>query len=56
MENIKKIAMKLVRITTIYNEIFIRKEIKRDKKYLYTTDGNIPLDEILYIDTLGKII
>lgn len=47
--------MKLIRITSIYNEIFFRKEIGRDKNGIYTTEGYIPLEDIKHIDIIGDI-
>lgn len=47
--------MKLIRITTIYDEIFYRKELKRDKYGVFTNKGYIPFDDIKFIDIIGEI-
>lgn len=47
--------MKLIRITTIYGEQFIRKEIKRNKLGVFTDKGFVPFDDIEYIDIMGDI-
>ena len=47
--------MKLIRITTIYGEEFIRKEIKRNKIGVYTDKGFIPFEDIKYIEIIGEI-
>ena len=47
--------MKLIRITTIYKEVFVRKELKRDKSGVYTDKGFVPFEDIETIDILGVI-
>lgn len=46
---------KLIRITTIYKECFIRIELKRDKNGVYTDKGFVPLSDIQYIDIIGEV-
>lgn len=46
--------MKLIRITSIYGEEFIRKELKRDKQGVYTDKGYVPFEDIQYIDIIGE--
>lgn len=48
--------MKLIRITSIYGEEFIRKEIKRNKLGVFTDKGFIPFEDISFIDIIGDII
>ncbi len=47
--------MKLIRITSIYGEIFFRKEIRRDKNGIYTDQGYVPFSDIKYVDIIGDI-
>lgn len=47
--------MKLIRITTIYGEEFIRCEIKRNKIGVFTDNGFVPFDDIQYIDIIGEV-
>ncbi len=47
--------MRLIRITSIYGEVFIRKEIKRDKNGIYTDNGFVPFEDIQYVDIIGDI-
>lgn len=47
--------MKLIRITSIYGEEFIRQEIKRDKFGVYTDKGFVPFEDISFIDIIGNI-
>ena len=47
--------MKLIRITSIYNEIFFRKELKRNKLGVFTDKGFIPFSDIKFIDIIGDI-
>lgn len=47
---------KLVRITTIYGETFIRVELKRDKIGIYTDCGFIPFCDISFIDIIGEFV
>lgn len=49
------LKMKLIRITTIYKEEIIRKEIKRDRNGIYTPEGYIPFDDIESIEIIGEI-
>lgn len=46
---------KLIRITSIYGEEFIRVEIKRNKQGVFTDKGFVPFDDIQFIDILGTI-
>lgn len=46
---------KLIRITSIYNEEFIRVELKRTKQGVFTDKGFVPFSDIMYIDILGVI-
>lgn len=48
--------MKLIRITSIYGEVFIRTEIKRNKNGIFTDKGFVPFDDISFIDILGDIV
>lgn len=48
--------MKLIRITTIYKEIFFRKEIKRNKIGVFTDKGFIPYEDIESIEIIGECI
>lgn len=47
--------MKLIKITTIYGEEFIRTEIKRNKLGIFTDKGFVPFDDIQYVDIIGEI-
>ena len=47
---------KLIKITTIYDEVFIRVELKRNKMGVYTDKGFIPFEDIKYIDIIGDVI
>jgi len=47
--------MKLIKITSIYGEEFIRKEIKRNKQGVFTDKGFVPFEDIQYIDIIGEI-
>ena len=47
--------MKLIRITTVYNELFYRKEIKRNKLGVFTDKGFVPFHDIKFIDIIGEI-
>lgn len=46
---------KLIRIITIYGELFYRVELERNKYGIFTDQGYIPFDDIRYIDILGDI-
>lgn len=46
---------KLIRITSIYYEEFIRIELKRDKIGVYTDKGFVPFSDIQYIDIIGEV-
>lgn len=46
---------RLIKITSIYGEEFIRFELKRDKTGVYTNKGFVPLDDIKYIDIIGEM-
>ena len=46
---------KLIRITTIYGEEFIRVLIKRTKEGIYTDKGFITFCDIEYIDIIGDV-
>ena len=46
---------KLIRITTIYGEEFIRVEIKRNKEGIFTDKGFVPFHDIQYIDIIGEV-
>lgn len=46
---------KLIRITSIYGEEFIRVELKRDKFGVYTDKGFVPFSDIQYIDIIGDV-
>lgn len=48
--------MKLIRITTIYSEVFIRKEIKRNKIGVYTDKGFVPFEDIDFIEVIGEVL
>ena len=48
--------MKLIKITSIYGEELIRKEIKRNKLGVFTDKGFVPFDDIQYIDIIGEIV
>ena len=47
---------KLIRITSIYGEEFIRVEIKRNKEGVFTDKGFVPFSDIKYIDIIGEVI
>ena len=47
---------KIIRITTIYNEEFMRVELKRDKYGVFTDKGYVPFEDIKYIDIIGNVI
>lgn len=47
--------MKLIKITSIYGEEFIRKEIKRTKQGVFTDKGFVPFEDIQYIDIIGEV-
>lgn len=47
--------MKLIRITTVYGEVFIRKEISRNRMGIFTDKGFVPFDDISIIEILGNI-
>lgn len=46
---------KLIKITTIYDEVFIKVELKRNKMGVYTDKGFIPFEDIKYIDIIGDV-
>lgn len=46
---------KLIKITSIYYEEFIRIELKRDKIGVYTDKGFVPFSDIQYIDIIGEV-
>ena len=46
---------KLIRITSIYGEEFIRVELKRDKTGVYTDKGFVPFEDISFIDIIGEV-
>ena len=46
---------RLIKITSIYGEEFVRIELKRDKIGVYTDKGFVPFDDIKYIDIMGEI-
>ena len=48
--------LKLIKITTIYGEVFIRKEIKRNKQGVFTDKGFVPFVDIQYIDIIGDVV
>lgn len=48
--------MKLIKITSIYGEVFIRKEIKRNKIGVFTDNGFVPFDDIESIEIIGDIV
>ena len=47
---------KQIKITTIYREIIIRKEIKRNKIGILTDKGFIPFEDIESIEIIGEIV
>lgn len=47
---------RLIRITSIYNEVFIRIELKRNKLGIFTEKGFVPFDDIKYIDIIGDVL
>lgn len=44
---------KLIRITTIYNEVLYRKVLKRTKTGIITDLGFIYFDDIQFVDIIG---
>lgn len=48
--------LKLIKITTIYGEEFIRKEIKRNKLGVFTDKGFVPFNYIQFIDIIGEVV
>ena len=46
---------KLIKITSIYGEEFIRVELKRDKIGVYTDKGFVPFEDIEFIDIIGDV-
>ncbi len=46
---------KLIRITSIYGEVFVRVELKRDKFGVYTDKGYVPFCDISFIDVIGDV-
>ena len=46
---------KLIRITSIYGEEFIRVMIKKTKDGIYTDKGFVPFCDIQYIDIIGDV-
>lgn len=46
---------RIIRITTIYGEVFTSVEYKRDKYFVYTYDDSIPFIDIEYIDIIGEV-
>ena len=46
---------KLIRITSIYGEEFIRVMIKKTKEGVYTDKGFVPFSDIQYIDIIGEV-
>lgn len=46
---------RIIRITSIYGEEFIRIELKRDKNGVYTDKGFVPFSDIRYIDIIGDV-
>lgn len=47
--------MKLIIITSIYGEKFVRVELKRTKQGVFTDKGFVPFEDIQYIDIIGEI-
>ena len=47
---------KLIKITSIYDEEFIRVEFKRNKLGVFTDKGFVPFEDIKYIDIIGDVI
>lgn len=47
---------KLIKITSIYGEEFIRVELKRDKTGVYTDKGFVPFEDIEFIDIIGDVV
>lgn len=47
---------RIIRITTIYNEEFMRVELKRNKYGVFTDKGYVPFEDIKYIDIIGNVI
>ena len=48
-------SKKLIRITSIYGEEFIRVELKRNKLGVCTDKGFVPFEDISFIDIIGEI-
>lgn len=48
-------SKKLIRITSIYGEEFIRVELKRNKLGVFTDKGFVPFEDISFIDIIGEI-
>lgn len=48
--------IKLIKITTVYNEVFIRTELKRNNNGVFTSKGFVPFEDILFIDILGNLV
>lgn len=46
---------KLIRITSIYGEEFIRIMIKKSKDGIFTDKGFVPFCDIQYIDIIGEV-
>ena len=46
----------LIRITSIYNEVFIRTMIRKTKNGIETDKGFIPYSDIQYIEIIGDIL
>lgn len=46
---------KLIRITSIYGEEFIRVMIKKTKEGIHTDKGFVPFSDIRYIDIIGDV-
>ncbi len=40
-------VIKLIKITTVYNEVFIRTELKRNNNGVFTNKGFVPFEDIL---------
>lgn len=49
-------VIKLIKITTVYNEVFIRTELKRNNNGVFTNKGFVPFEDILFIDILGDLV
>lgn len=46
---------KLIRITSIYGEEFIRVELKRNKIGIFTDKGFVPFEDISFVDIIGDV-